>query len=198
MALRPWQSRDDQPLPGDYASFCPKKLNRTFKSHPYKPTTSTIQHRTTRHLFYPSRRQHRCRTVCEMGLLEQITDLLTQQVEQRGTGVVIAAGFVAFIVLSVVLNVFNQMLPKNANEPPVVFHFFPVIGSTITYGMDPYTFFFKCRAKVSCPKCWSGELALIGFLVWRCLHVHSTWEEDYSVSWTTRKRFHSQWQTQGC
>jgi sterol 14-demethylase len=29
-----------------------------------------------------------------------------------------------------------------------VFHWFPVIGNTVTYGMDPYRFFFECRAKV--------------------------------------------------
>ncbi|TVY36867.1 Eburicol 14-alpha-demethylase [Lachnellula subtilissima] len=82
-----------------------------------------------------------------MGLLEQVTGPLAQQVAQRGTGVVVAAGVAAFLVCTVVLNVLSQLLLKNRNEPPVVFHWFPVIGSTITYGMDPYKFFFSCRAK---------------------------------------------------
>jgi hypothetical protein len=47
--------------------------------------------------------------------------------------------------------VLNQILFKNPLEPPVVFHWVPVIGSTITYGIDPYKFFFECRAKVRLP-----------------------------------------------
>ncbi|KAF1997978.1 cytochrome P450 [Amniculicola lignicola CBS 123094] len=35
----------------------------------------------------------------------------------------------------------------NPNEPPVVFHWIPIIGNTITYGMDPYGFFFRNKAK---------------------------------------------------
>lgn len=83
-----------------------------------------------------------------MGILENIAGPLTEQVSQRGLTVVVAAGFFAFIVLSVVLNVLKQLLFKNPNEPPVVFHWFPVIGSTVTYGMAPYEFFFANRAKV--------------------------------------------------
>ena len=51
-------------------------------------------------------------------------------------------------VLSVVYNVFRQLFFRDPRRPPEVFHFLPVIGSTILYGMDPYAFFFKCRAKV--------------------------------------------------
>lgn len=83
-----------------------------------------------------------------MGILEAVTGPLAQEISQRSTGVVVAAGVAAFIVLSVVLNVLNQVLFANPNEPPMVFHWLPVIGSTITYGMDPYKFFFDCRAKV--------------------------------------------------
>lgn len=85
-----------------------------------------------------------------MGVLEQVSGPLAQQVSQRGMGVVVAAGIFSFIVLSVVLNVLNQLLFKNPNEPPVVFHWFPIIGSTISYGPDPYGFFQRCREKVSC------------------------------------------------
>jgi sterol 14-demethylase len=85
-----------------------------------------------------------------MGILETIAGPVAQQVSQRGTGVVIAGGFAAFLVLAIVVNVLQQLVLRNPNEPPVVFHWFPVVGSTIVYGIDPYKFFFECRAKVSC------------------------------------------------
>lgn len=87
-----------------------------------------------------------------MGVLELVAGPLAEQVSQRGWAVVIASGFTAFIVLSVVLNVLKQILFKNSNEPPIVFHWFPIIGSTVTYGMDPYAFFFANRAKVCSPE----------------------------------------------
>lgn len=86
-----------------------------------------------------------------MGILENISGPLAQQISQRGTGVVVASGFAAFLVLAVVLNVLNQLLFKNPNEPPVVFHWLPIVGSTVTYGIDPYRFFFDNRAKVGKP-----------------------------------------------
>jgi sterol 14-demethylase len=86
-----------------------------------------------------------------MGLLESITDRFAEQVSQRGIGIVVAASFAAFLVLAVVLNVLSQLLFKNPNEPPVVFHWFPIIGSSITYGIHPYKFFFENRKKVGCP-----------------------------------------------
>lgn len=52
-----------------------------------------------------------------------------------------------FATAAVLLNVLSQVLFKNANEPPLVFHWVPFIGSTITYGIDPYKFFFSCREK---------------------------------------------------
>ncbi|RDW77138.1 eburicol 14 alpha-demethylase CYP51 [Coleophoma cylindrospora] len=82
-----------------------------------------------------------------MGILENVTGVLAQQQAQRGTTVVVAAGFASFFVLAVVLNVLSQIFLKNPNEPPVVFHWIPIIGSTITYGIDPYVFFDRCRAK---------------------------------------------------
>ena len=45
------------------------------------------------------------------------------------------------------LNVLRQLLFKNKNEPPLVFHWVPIIGSTISYGIDPFKFFFACREK---------------------------------------------------
>lgn len=72
---------------------------------------------------------------------------LSQQYSQLGLGSQIGVGFIAFLVVSVIINVLMQTLLKNSNEPPVVFHWFPIIGSTITYGMDPPRFFVENRAK---------------------------------------------------
>lgn len=89
-----------------------------------------------------------------MGVLESVREPLAEVVAQRGLGVVLGAAFAAFVALSVVLNVLNQALFKNPHEPPVVFHWLPIIGSTITYGMDPYRFFLESQAKVGVqPNC---------------------------------------------
>ncbi|KAF7545539.1 hypothetical protein G7Z17_g9090 [Cylindrodendrum hubeiense] len=83
-----------------------------------------------------------------MGLIQELAGHpLTQQFQTLGLGTQVAIGFTTFIVLSVVLNVIGQLLPTNSNEPPLVFHWFPFIGSTVTYGMDPPTFFKENRAK---------------------------------------------------
>ncbi|UZJ51225.1 hypothetical protein CBS101457_000545 [Exobasidium rhododendri] len=48
----------------------------------------------------------------------------------------------------VAINVAAQLLlPKKHSAPPTVFHLFPVIGSAVTYGIDPYKFFFSNREK---------------------------------------------------
>src|ERR1700712_3248159 len=56
-----------------------------------------------------------------------------------------------FIILTAIIqNVISQLFFgyfADPNEPPVVFHIFPFIGSTIQYGMDPFKFFFECRAQ---------------------------------------------------
>lgn len=82
-----------------------------------------------------------------MGLLEDVATPASQHFHQLGTASQIGVLFVGFLVLSVVVNVAQQLLLKNPNEPPVVFHLFPVIGSTITYGMDPPRFFAENRKK---------------------------------------------------
>ncbi|KAI1341525.1 cytochrome P450 [Xylariaceae sp. FL0016] len=82
-----------------------------------------------------------------MGVLEDVLGPVSQQMSQLSipsqVGVVIAA----FLFFAVLLNVLNQILFKNSNEPPVVFHWFPLIGSTVTYGMDPPRFFRENREK---------------------------------------------------
>ncbi|THW55069.1 Cyp51A, partial [Aureobasidium pullulans] len=59
----------------------------------------------------------------------------------------IALRAIAFILFFVLLNVVRQLLFANKNEPPVVFHWFPFLGSTITYGMAPTDFFADCQKR---------------------------------------------------
>ncbi|KAL0258356.1 Lanosterol 14-alpha-demethylase [Diplodia seriata] len=65
----------------------------------------------------------------------------------------ISVGFATVFFAAIFLNILRQLLPKDPKKPPVVFHFVPVIGSTVTYGMDPYKFFFSNRQKVRFPPC---------------------------------------------
>lgn len=60
----------------------------------------------------------------------------------------IVAAIAILIVLATLTTVMQQILFKNPNEPPIVFHWLPVIGSTVTYGLDPFKFFFDCQKKV--------------------------------------------------
>jgi sterol 14alpha-demethylase len=99
-----------------------------------------------------------------MGLLQEVTEPLVQQFQAQGLATQV--GIVAFsvIFLSVVLNVAQQLLFRNPNEPPLVFHWFPLIGSTVTYGMDPPTFFKEMRAKVWYQTSFDCARRLAGFL----------------------------------
>lgn len=58
------------------------------------------------------------------------------------------AAIAVLIMLATLTTVLRQVLFKNPNEPPIVFHWLPVIGSTVTYGIDPFKFFFDCQKKV--------------------------------------------------
>ena len=60
----------------------------------------------------------------------------------------VATVILTFVFTSIAVNVFQQLYLQRKNEPPVVFHWLPVIGSTVTYGIDPFKFFFDCQAKV--------------------------------------------------
>ena len=56
---------------------------------------------------------------------------------------------IALTSLSVLVNVVLQSVDKsNESKPPLVFHYFPIIGSTISYGKDPMKFFEECKQKV--------------------------------------------------
>lgn len=83
-----------------------------------------------------------------MGVVEDVAGHVSHHFSQLSTASQIGTVFAAFIALSVAVNVAQQLFFKNPNEPPVVFHWFPIIGSTITYGMDPPRFFVENRKKV--------------------------------------------------
>lgn len=59
------------------------------------------------------------------------------------------AALLALCTIIIVFNVLYQRCSTNPNRPPLVHHWIPIIGSTVTYGMDPFRFFFNCQAKVS-------------------------------------------------
>lgn len=54
---------------------------------------------------------------------------------------------IALLLLSIVLNVLRQQLPRNKAEPPVVFHWLPFVGSAVSYGTDPFNFYVRCQKK---------------------------------------------------
>ncbi|SLM33450.1 14-alpha sterol demethylase cyp51b [Lasallia pustulata] len=82
-----------------------------------------------------------------MGFPAMLFGPLSEQLSNQSTGVVVGSALISLCVLAIVLNVLSQLLFKDPKEPPVVFHWVPFVGSTITYGIDPYKFFFSCREK---------------------------------------------------
>lgn len=82
-----------------------------------------------------------------MGALQALTDAVVPLVGNTSIWILVLAGSGIFITAAILLNIARQLLFRNPHEPPVVFHLVPFIGSTITYGIDPYKFFFACREK---------------------------------------------------
>ncbi|ROT37377.1 cytochrome P450 [Sodiomyces alkalinus F11] len=82
-----------------------------------------------------------------MGVLQDLAGPSSQYFESLGTASQVGIVLLTVLFLSVALNVALQFFSRNPNEPPLVFHWFPFIGSTITYGMDPPTFFTENREK---------------------------------------------------
>lgn len=82
-----------------------------------------------------------------MGLVEEVAGPALEQFLLLHPAQQVGLAVAAFVFLSVVVHVAKQVLFKNPNEPPVVFSWFPVIGSTVTYGIDPPKFFKANRKK---------------------------------------------------
>lgn len=70
---------------------------------------------------------------------------------ETGTIATVFSYLVLAAVISILLNVLNQILFPKRNQPPVVFHWVPWLGSAIEYGMDPFKFYSRNRQKASCP-----------------------------------------------
>ena len=85
-----------------------------------------------------------------MGLLALLSDSCAAFFADKSRVFALAAGLSSLLAIAIVINVLLQLIRKNPNEPPVVFHWVPFFGSTITYGIDPFKFFFACREKVCC------------------------------------------------
>lgn len=60
--------------------------------------------------------------------------------------VILLGGF-ALLALAIAVNIIQQLFFYDRSAPPVVFSIFPVIGSAITYGIDPFKFFFACHER---------------------------------------------------
>jgi sterol 14-demethylase len=84
--------------------------------------------------------------------MEQPIQLASNPALKNGTELTVLPSILiiiaSFVVLSVLVHILGQLLFRNKDEPPLVFSWFPILGSTIEYGIDPYKFFFKYREKV--------------------------------------------------
>jgi hypothetical protein len=118
-----------------------------------------------------------------MGLIQDLGGPLAEGFGRLGLASQVGVAVGAFLLVSVVLNVLKQLLSRNPNEPPIVFHWFPFVGSTITYGMDPPRFFKENKEKVSktrpCTN-WPGLARSNAscLTVRRVLHLHPPRQED--------------------
>lgn len=65
-----------------------------------------------------------------MGLLTTIATPIEQLLNTLPVYQLVLLGFTAFITLAIVLNVARQLLFKDRNAPPEVFHLIPGLGST--------------------------------------------------------------------
>ncbi|KAK4561200.1 Lanosterol 14-alpha-demethylase [Recurvomyces mirabilis] len=79
-----------------------------------------------------------------MGLLNTLTTALAP-LTSSWTAILLA--LLTLLTTTILLNILLQLTARNPHEPPIVFHLVPFIGSTITYGIDPYKFFFACQKK---------------------------------------------------
>ena len=116
-----------------------------------------------------------------MGLLATVAGPVADRLAGTPVFVLVAASIFGFVALSILLNVVRQIFLQNPNEPPVVFHWVPFLGSTITYGIDPVKFFSDCQQKV----CYlasgvspSTSEANCTTIARRCLYICSLGEED--------------------
>ena len=69
--------------------------------------------------------------------------------------------FATLVLFILCLHRMSQYLFRKKDEPPVVPYWLPFVGSAITYGQDPYAFFFRNREKVNIVRADSQVVANI-------------------------------------
>ena len=116
-----------------------------------------------------------------MGLLATLLAPIEQLAQVLPLWQLVIFALSSIVSLAVLLNVLNQLLFKNPYEPPLVFHWFPIIGSTISYGIDPFEFFFSCREKVKGPEPGQEIIQTDSRIVWRRLHLHPPRQENHRL-----------------
>ena len=120
-------------------------------------------------------RQYSSNSVPEMAPLTVFPSIVSSN---AWNVVIVVASIISLIILA---NVLQQTLLKKPNEPPVVFHWLPVVGSTVTYGLDPFKFFFQCQAKVricdplDIVQNLNARMLTMIAKVWRHFHLHLAW-----------------------
>ncbi|KAI0635800.1 cytochrome P450 [Trametes polyzona] len=77
---------------------------------------------------------------------EPWTGTLTQ-LEWPSTPRLLLLALINIPLISIVLNVLWQLLPRDKSQPPLVWHWIPFLGSAPAYGRDPVAFFRECREK---------------------------------------------------
>ena len=82
-----------------------------------------------------------------MGLFSALTEPLTRLAAALPLWQVILLGGTAFITIAILLNIVRQLFFYDRNAPPVAFHIVPILGNAVTYGMDPFNFFFSNHEK---------------------------------------------------
>ncbi|KAJ7073017.1 lanosterol 14-alpha-demethylase [Mycena amicta] len=56
--------------------------------------------------------------------------------------------FINAPVLAILFNaLWQKLIPRKTSDPPLVFHWIPIVGSAIWYGNDPVEFFAACQEK---------------------------------------------------
>ena len=82
-----------------------------------------------------------------MGLLATVSAPVERLLSALPIWQIVLLGFSVLFGVAILANVTRQWLFYNRKAPPEVFSLLPVLGSTITYGIDPFNFFFGCQEK---------------------------------------------------
>ncbi|CAL1716454.1 unnamed protein product [Somion occarium] len=79
--------------------------------------------------------------------LSVFVDHVKEFIATTPTSRLILLALVNLPIISIILNVIYQLLPRDKSKPPLVWHWIPIFGSAAAYGQDPIKFFLDCRDK---------------------------------------------------